>query len=135
MSRIGWVAFSVLVANTLLACWIAWSRYSLASELDETTIGTIISAEHTSGRNVSHDFVAEYVVEGRRYTVNSGPDQGHTMTIDEHPVGSKTTIYLSSRDPAKASFVPSAGFGFALGLALLLLAVTGTIAYLVFLKR
>lgn len=135
MSKLGWLGFIVLVLNTLLAGWVAWKRYSLASELDTTTTGTIVSVQERTTRSSSDRVVASYSVGGKFYTVQGNSSEDSSISVEKYPLDSKITVYLSSKDPSVSALTPRAGFGLWAGTAALLLLVTAMISYFVFLKR
>lgn len=135
MSKLAWLGFTVLVLNTLLAGWFAWKRYSMASELDTTTTGTIVSVQERTTRSASDRVVASYSVGGKSYTAQGNSGDDSSLNAKKYPLDSKITVYLSSKDPSVSALTPGAGFGLLAGTAALLLLTTLVISYFVFLKR
>jgi Protein of unknown function (DUF3592) len=135
MAKLAWFGFVILVANTAIACWMAWGRYSASTALDSTTTGKVVSLTKGSGRTPNDYFSATYTLNAVSYNVRGNSSEDSSLDAQKYAVGSPITVYFSSKDPSKSSLSPGGGFALWIGIAGLLLAVTGYLTYVMFLKR
>jgi hypothetical protein len=133
MSKLGWLGFLVLVANAILAGWMAWRRYALAGELDSTTQGTIVSAHDGSGRTPADRLVASFVVDGKTYSASGSSNDDSSLNTKKHPLDSKITVYYNAKNPSQAALTPRAGYLSFVVLAGLL--AIASVAFFLFFKK
>jgi hypothetical protein len=134
MSKWVWLGFAVLVVNATVACWVAWGRFSARSTTSSITQGQVVAVEDGYGRTPDDNIVATFVVENVTYTARGNSGEDSSLTVRNYPVGAPITVYYNDNDPSISSLTPGAGFGLWLGVAVLLVLVTGYVAYRLFRK-
>lgn len=132
MAKLGYVGFGILLVNTLLACWMTFRRYSVASHLDAKVTGTVLSVHQGQGRAPNDQIVATYVVDGKSYTVRGSSADDSDLNARKHPVSSSITVYYNAADPEHAALTPANGIVLWAGTAVLLLLASAYVGFLVF---